>query len=752
MEPTFRYFLKSDDSTYYTVENDNVVTTSIKTEQENSPKGWKDSQIIFTRDMNYYGVFYSASEQGTAQFVKESRKILRFICSTIGYIANCILYVEILNTTTFEYEFYYQGNIDFSARNNFQFEFDCNIVTSGIQQIINTLQDTTYELSLDVPEAVTMVIDGVFVKSSAVWYLGDYSENTGTTPRQVHGIAYGDNDFGSANSIPAYNDGDIDQIFPFIKSHNQSTQNGTLAALIRYNYNSGGNNATTPDAGIFIFRTNTDLKDVTLSGQYTIFADFPTSGTKTIESTAIVMTDTNPSLVYSPGGIPSIFLLNTYTTSLSGQIQFQVDIDVSFDMPERSYLIIVNDAKTTKTGGDTGDIYFPNDTAILNITFLAKVSPTETKCLRYYDAMNQLINKMTNGTASLTSSLYNVAAIDSLSRAKNWDTAPYFHFLTSGNALQGIVGSTIKTSWSEMFKDSFSRMMISLNIDNNDATVESLGFAFEDTLIATIDETNNMNEYGFNEKIYNDSKTGYASNNNNTAAGKDEYNTQSEYIFDSIVNPNLKKDDDIVSGYIAATSQIEQIRGLTLTSDQVSTTTDNSTFIIEADPTPDPITGKYIPYRPPGTITGVDDPIGGYNFLITPGRNTRRHRPRYRSTIPFGNMVFQTSDMNQSLVSTFGFGSGQVIESDNIPLVDDIYQGHVDTRLFDWNIFEFDCVPPFNLLNQVKANPRGYIRFHYYDNVYLEGYIYEISLTPASGATHCKLIGRAQNNPLLLNT
>lgn len=732
----YKHYLKKNDSIWYAVVNGNVIETGEK-ELQHAADGWENGTAIFTRDTKLWGIF----EEHTIpyEFILDGAQILRSIYYDIeqGSAGKCIYVVKILNPTSMKYEPFFNLDIDFSQARDFRNKFVVNAANRGLQEQLNINEDITYELDLNAPESINMSIDGVLFDCSGNWYPGDYSVNVGSSPTQ-HAQFWQDNTLNAATSIPIYDGGNINQPLPFIKPKTQAVifGNGDMTGFIDYTFNGNATNYIPDDGGVYILKTNVALKNVNIDASITEIIAPPSDGfTTTVNVYLCVMSDANPSvalqqiLVYQYNGIPT-------------PATFLIAFNITIDMPANTYLILTQRSRRTgpSTTIDDYPIYFPNDTSFFNIKYQAKSNPTDCKGLRCGDAMRQIVNKISNGQSTMHSLFLDSDTSDTTNRFLNWDTSPKFQILTSATALQQIVNPVIKTTFSDMFDDMFARMPIYAAIVDGNLNIGKLSEAFSNTLIARVDSVNNIEVSDYKEKMINSVDVGYDYSDTDTTNGKQSVNTGFKFLSDRF--NRTKQNLTIVSKYVAEPTAIERVRGQVFeTNNSSSTIGDSDVYLIEVDPTP--VSGKYVPYRPSAVNSGVTDPLGIYNITQTPGRAIRRFLSYIRSVLPTGNLIFQSTDQNKELISTFG--SGQVIEKDNLPLNGDMYKGHDISRYFLPYVFEFDC-PSIQLYNQIKANPLGYIEFPYYDKGLMKGYVLSVELNPEKGDCKCLLLSHPNND------
>lgn len=745
MDKLFKYYLKKDDATYYTVVNGSIVTTTTKTEQKNSPNGWQDSETVFKRDMLYWGVFKEFSVP--VDFVLESADILRHIYHTEGFEADCILYVEILNTNSMGYDFFYQGNIDFSTVSDERNTFVVSLRDRDISEVIASRDDTPYEIPLDVPEALPLRFDGVRLGAKSTWILGDSTEGGDPEiPLNEHIFAIPPNPYENNNPLS-------DKV---VMTPVGTIQAGTfIVPRDVESYPSGTTLDQSPSWDLLNFGTGLSFAkaaerwyNLEFSGNLEVIARIRVEN---VSDSSNWRWDLMVGVVGANGirqtalntKIGEFFLS---TGANFDYTRFQIPISGTLEGVEQNATLMLYLRLQYISGntGGSGDEIRPRllqmtGNSIFNVNYQSSIPASSAKGLRYIDYMKRLVGKMTDGQATVVSTLLGTNATDSTSRFENWDAAPYWWTLTCGNSLRSLPNSLIKATFRDAYNDLFAHLMVGMTTENGNIRIEKLKYFLNENVIATINSTNNMVVTNFTDKIYNSSKVGYGNYDNDNVEGKNEFNTGISYLVDAV--KRFKKEDNTVSPFRSDMYGQESVRGETFNENRQDNRADNDTFVNETNPVIN--AGAYLPYRPTGTITGVDDPTGVYNITRSPSRATRRHLPRHRSNVDKSVLKFQTTDKNRSLQSNLG--SGLIVESADIPLEPNLYLGHNVEKLFLPKVFDFDCVPANNLYQLVKNNPHGVIEFNYYGSM-MKGYILELSLIPAKGQCRLKLLSHRDND------
>jgi hypothetical protein len=716
MDQVFKYYLKSGEN-YYRIQNGVVLLDAIKTPLQHAPIDWQDTEISFERNLKYWGVFIENSLP--FGFALDSAKILRSILYSDGVEADCTLYIEKLNTTTTIYEFYYQGTINFYTAVDEKTRFNVEILDKGVSGIIKSRQDTPVEVLLTPSNSVKVKLDGVLVRSNALFIPGQgdsdaaeipINELTSSAVSEILNITYS----GQQKAVTSF-------ISP------KSQEYGLIS----------------PSSGVFdygqwLFRSNTAIQDVNFKGVIQAYTNVDDAVGGDYQYFIQIR-------VRRAGA--TILIENMYVSPqepIDTDVYHEINIDHNLSIPLQTDDFVYVQSNFGGIGmATTKQTIYPTNKSILYVSYLAKVATSDCRVIAPLDLMNEVMSNISDGEFNVVSDFLSVDQIDATSRFKNWDNSPKWTRYTSGDSLRGLTEAKIKTTFFEPFKDLYAHHCLGMGVEGNSARVEPLKYFLSDTLIETIENNGDVIVSQPTDRFINQIKVGYENAENNNVVGKNEFNTGITFLPDKVKNAK-SNEDDLVSPYNFGIYSIEAARAETLSEDKQDNRFDNETFGLELDPVPlTDINGIYYKvYRPSGTITGVDDPVNVYNVLRSPGRAERRHLPRTRSTIRKGTLVYQTTDKNPDLISTFG--AGTVVETENINLESDTYNGHDVSRLFLPYVFEFDC-PMGNLYNNVKNNPYGYIEFNFYGEI-MKGFVLEVGMTPAKGICRCKLLSHPDND------
>lgn len=740
----FRYFLRKNDTIYYYVAGQSVLTSTERRRLRYSPANWKSTKMSFLRNTKYWGVFREISV--ALQFIKDAAEILREVYYTEDFEGICILEIEVYNPTTLSFQPFYIGDLNFSTVVDERNYVTLTVLDRGLPALLKSREDTPYEIPIDGdPDAIDVLIDGVKVGGQGSWYPGNYSSDAANGVR-FSSIPY-TNTLDSINGRSLnLNTGDnITQIAAFIRGHAQIAGITAVTAkgAVQYAYNPG---SPTEQDGEYIFHANTDLTRVTIDGQMVVSTKLPNLvGNKIIRVYATVVD------LAAPGtGVVSRTVLYEYqNTAVNADVGFLATMSATFDMPINTYLLITIAGYTPLwSGGASPEAFFPIESGYFRVSFLAKVAPTFTKGFRIIDLCKKLIEKLSDAQYSVISNYLSNQETSDEFRKSRWDTLAYHTVITSGDALRSLPNSVIKITWAQLFNFLWASEILVAMPANDGLHIEAFRDAFTQDVIYTLEGANNVTVQPFMEVVANQYKVGYDNYDNENVAGKNEYNTGTTFLHDGILIAP-KKEDTSVSPIRFDIYGIESARAETFAENRKDYKADNNLFGLEIDPTP--TGGHYILWRPsPAYVAGVDDPVDAYNLGRTPFRALGRKLPFVNSVKSSGSLVFQTTDKNPELVSDLynAVPSVDAIqETETIPLGVFTYKGRDVSPIFQPRVISLDAISKANLYNLALANPYGLIQFPDKEGKIFKGWVLDVGLNPATSDVYpTRLLSHPDND------
>jgi hypothetical protein len=167
----FIYFLFDENNNSYYQYGDTVLLSASLKPLEFTPDGWKKIQIQNQRNGTYFAIDRSFTLP--LDYVKDGAQILKHIYYNYG--AEAKVYMSICEQRLYfdatHYGFYYtllyRGEIDLAQLKHDGAKVTVNIMEGGIVKFIKAYENTKYEIPVDVPDAVDILMDGVDLQASA---------------------------------------------------------------------------------------------------------------------------------------------------------------------------------------------------------------------------------------------------------------------------------------------------------------------------------------------------------------------------------------------------------------------------------------------------------------------------------------------------------------------------------------------------------------------------------------------------------
>jgi hypothetical protein len=367
----------------------------------------------------------------------------------------------------------------------------------------------------------------------------------------------------------------------------------------------------------------------------------------------------------------------TYT----GVVDFPFDFTASLGGDTKLFMYAVDAL------GDTVDYL---ETEIF-IEFVYRHPSSTIKALRLITVLEQLTKLITNNAYTCSSALL---------------TSLTDYCLTSGDALRGIENSVLKISLSDFFKFLFARFSVGLAVHNGQLVIEKLEDFFQAVTIVDLGEVADVTITVAEDLMGNTIKAGYEKQDYTDVNGRNETNQGQQW---TTPLTRIIKELDLVSPVRADPVGAELARinfdGKTTTDG----TGDNDTFCLNV--TGDP---AFILNRPAySSVTGIPHPGSAFNLELTPKigiLNNGKFLHGILDLLDTGVIKMQSADRNKELVTVLG---SRTIDEDA-----DIQIGSLDAPLWRPYYFNFKTKIPVNMVELLKANPWGRIKFTYNGNIF----------------------------------
>lgn len=662
----FLYFITDDKGRTYAVDsNNNVVITPGQTPLQFTPDGWQEVALKYARNTTYFGMFRSFSVP--LGFVKDGARIVRHLYYNYGIEAVGNLAIGKTDRDDYKQKKFFYGALNFSQLTDSKDTAEVEVTEGGLSMMIKANEDTTYEIPLDVPDAIVLRHDGLLIKASASYLIQEGDAANGPTmlgllsigtEGSFRGIVFNS----TYNFMQAFSDSTA-----YVIANNEQTITYHLSFDYEVNYSSGTSNH------IVSFQIGNGAN---LGTPFTV-----------------------------------------YSHSIDGNyLHVQFETDVTLNTGDRLYIGALGPPGVSHFN------YAPGGT--MKVTFDFRYKETLIKCLRPGYVFSKLIESVTDGAFTSSSTLFDGEAKDFV--------------LTCGDAIRGISGAKLKTSLKDFFRSYNTRFNIGLGNRNEVAIIEKKEYFFSSEIIADLGEVADLQIMPAADHLFNTVKIGWPAQeyDDNDANGKSEFNTTQLY---STPVKRLAKQLDLTAAYRCDPYGIEFTRQNLEGKTTIDDKSDNDVFIINIASDG---SGGYILNRPPySVITGVEAGNTIFNVELSPKRCLLAHGNYLHSgldKLDTGYLKFETTDKNPALSTTL---DGVTITENADQLI-----GSLAPKLFLPIQFIHDCQVPFDMVDLIELNMYGRVKFTSEGRSF-QGFIFDVGQQPAYNAPqNYKLLASPDND------
>lgn len=634
-------------SCYY-VSNGLVLTTTNPKPLQYTPDGWRNIQISNQRNQKYFALDRSFSVP--LDFVKDGAQILKYLYYNRGSEEKVFLAIAkqqlFIDATTYGYYYTltYKGEIDLENFKHDGPKVTANIMEGGPVKYIKANENTTYEIPVDVEDAIYIKMDGVKLRQSATFLMTDGSPDTHLEP-----------------NIPELTLIGSEQV--------QSIGAKSTTRTVALNSLTGGDVFTSKEN--FLSPSNTT--EITITYDFGITLGLV--GVGALPNTHYLFRLHG----YDKDG-NSIFNDNVEDFTADPLILYghhDFSGSKTFTIPSNTTELYLR--STVSLNGNNTTFTYDNDGSI-KVDYNYVHRTTYIKALRPLYVLQQLINNIIPGGYSVLS--------DTLT--DNQDIV-----ISCGDAIRGIEGAKIKTSLAAFFTSFNSILGIGLGQVRSILRCEVKSYWVDYSDPIDLGEVNGLKVKPASDIKFNNLKIGYPEQTYEDVNGKQEFNNTHEY---STAITRIAKPLDMVSQYRADCYGIEFTRinldGKTTTDNK----SDNDTFIIHIKDTPITEAGLTV-YELDRTLnptaTGLLEKDTVFNLFLTPKHNLYRsgdylHSLFYKQDNTF--FRFRTTEKNSSVVT-------DVTENADVEV------GDLTDPLFTANTLEFESRVPVNQVTLLEQNP-----------------------------------------------
>lgn len=644
----------------------------------NAPDGWENCGIKWKRSDDFFGIVRNYSVP--LQFVLDGAWLLRREFYSNGLQGGAVLVIEELNKKTWQYFEAYRGDLDISTFNDLPYSVEISAMEGGIIETVKAFETVEFEIPLNVPGAVKVLVPGIGLTESA------------NVIFDIDVRGFGFNWFeGGLLSLLGLDIviNDLDSQYLIVQSVEPFGSFGT-------------NLFETSDR--WFVRATQETKvgfSGTLKGRFTL---------RTEAQTMYIEVRNNFNVV--------IQRFATFVGASSGtnSIPFEIPITLEHEMAADERLFVV--------AGVTGEMASLNSFLYLdegNIDVSNNLVTPDTFAfgMRPFTLMQTLLNLMNENVP---------VEARSFLLQNTWPNL----IITSGDAIRGIANPKLKTSWRDFFDSINAVLSAGFGTENGVAVIESKSYWMKDGLIAVdLGEVDDFSLKPAGNYIYNTIKVGYESNDYDVDYGREEVNNGQNW---RTPIRRVQKVLNLISPYRADQFGIEEARTIPVedNTNKADNSTDNDTFFIkiQKEPTEDYFLVEGAEhYREGDGIQGVSARQSYYNLDLTPKKNLLRHGAFLRSflhTFEGRLLRFESADKNSDLVTIDLIGR-RVAEKEPIQI------NQLSAPIFKPYVATFKAKIPYTVAGLLSTYPTGKVAFKY-QGIPLEGFVEEVAADVAKNA------------------
>lgn len=667
------YYEELTDGTIF----DNISPTPTKPIQF-APVGWDEVKREWLRGWTYYGIFSQFTSQ--YKFVKDGAKILRHVYFNQGVEGKVQLYVEKLNrtATSYGYEPFFQGDIDFNRHNNQKNYFAVEITQAGFIEKLTARESTDYEFEVrNSADRVWVKLHGIHLQYNAKWS-GITNENVNTEP--TYGFI---TDEGTNQYLLISEQVDNGPGFPYGRFvENASGITCSIDLDISYNYNVFIPSGTTT-GGPYKFRIFYEIINATTGA--------------TVSTSDIYL---NPSTQAS-GTSQTYVGTNSQTITL---------------LTNRAIYIFVELQTTTGPAGTVSDGSYDCTQlgSQLELFYDNKIPTKYIACKKQIDLLQELVDKISDGDTTASSTLLGATHNDIV--------------ITCGDAARNLPNAIMKTNFSDFFKFTNCVLGTSLAYDSStdNLELEEKAEVFQNALIEDLGEVTALEISAWTDEMFNNLEHGYQAQVYDEVNGKDEFNTLVKRLS---TNLRVQQTKNYVSPYRADAYGISLVSLNLGSKEYTDSSTDNDIWALHIETSvagtiPDGYDGAgedyynlYMDTIPPFDIQNIYSPETMFNIDLSPMRCFDRSKAWFASLLH----LLDTTYLKFQVTDKTNKANTHMITDDGTTVIDegaDILVSDLGDPMLYPILFKATIKNPKNIHTLLQSNPYGYFTFTWLNESY----------------------------------
>lgn len=540
MPKEFLYYLTEQDGRSLYVQNDVVSSTGIHRPLPNTPDGWSELSVAWERNMSkYYGLTRNFSIP--LSFYFDAAFILRDAAYRTNIERKIFLLIQQYGLEYTDdyykhiYQYLYKGELDFSTFKSDQDRVTINIMEGGLSKQLKANENTVYEIPFD-EDLIDVILDGIELEINARFLINNGMNQT-------------DVDFEFRNHFIDLYDVTAET------SSKLSTKPITRTVFT-------GTNTDLPGNENWFFAPTVDCT-LDLTWNFKVGATVAEGGVLDPSGRTSIMFQ----VVTTNGTVDDARSVNVFFGLLSGTGNVltgsaSIDVVKGEHVYFRTFFTVI---------GSTGDAvikynYYDIEDSFLDVRAFFVYPPSSVKCYKPIDVFKKLCIKIFGSDSYAASELLEL----------NSNLA-----LTCGDAIRGLSGATIKTSFSDFFEDYNVTCFAGLSIENGLIKIEDRATFFDTSDPIDLGNIKNHEISYASDLVGNVIKVGHTKPDIEDINGKFDPNGSS--VFTTPIT-RVAKEINIVGPYKKGPYEIEITRinldGKTTTDNN----NDNDCFVLDVKP------------------------------------------------------------------------------------------------------------------------------------------------------------------------
>ena len=646
----------------------------VSTVLEYEPLTWNDFSLSWEMDKKYWGRTLTLGIP--TKFVKDGKTIIDSAYRDKGISANVVFTIEMFDYSynVMQYKALYSNRLDFTTIVIERDFTELAAMPQGVMTLLASKEKQEYEIEMSGASSINY--DRLKLKQSyymsMIWIDNHTTENNYFTPdiivkdeREI--VSIDGRDSIEFQSVPFYN-ANFDNII---------------------------------GKEVWLFKSNIDLDDFKL--------DFVGNGTIYMNSS---MDITNHSIkigIYENNGgtTNKIFEQGLTISDFIGGAHIVKDIVVSTTLSIKA-----------------GRKYYVVFESTLNGVALVKSTNQDSYSMSRYDYRGKPKNINVLTPTQLGSRLLQ-KLIDEGSANASFTAIPANYIeetfgITSGDAIRGISGAKIKTSFND-FYDTYARLFqMGLDISKNasgaeDVKLMPLSHFFQNVEIMNLGEVVGMQVRPWKYKLYNSIVVGQEDVSYENTNGRGEFNT--ELNFTTSINETNEK-LDIKTPYRRDSYGVEFVLVDFEDKGTDDSKEDNTIFVIKHN-------GAGVDRS--STISGTYSDDTMFNAKLSPKQTLIRNSSLLSSCLDKSPKVITFTSSKKESVTSNGTHIDGVKENSDLSVESATQYFRPMLFMFETGLKNFN---PHALLSSAGSNPNGYFSFSFMGKNY-KGFLKELKVKPA---------------------